>query len=220
MSERRIVVAMSGASGAVYGVRLIEVLATMPGIELHAVISAGAGATIRHELGRDPAAVAARADHVHDERNLAAPLASGTYLTGGMVVAPCSIRSLSAIANSADDSLLVRAADVHLKERRRLVLVVRETPLHEGHLRLMMRAARAGAVILPPVPGFYTRPSTIADLVDHTVGKVLDSLGVPHDLFPRWQGLPPPQGPRASGDGQPPQLGGAAGEAAPPEEKG
>jgi flavin prenyltransferase len=190
MSSRRIVVGMSGASGAVYGVRLIEVLAAMPDIELHAIISAGAGATIRHELGREPADVAALAGHVHDERNLAASLASGTYLTDGMVIAPCSIRSLSAIANSANDNLLVRAADVHLKERRRLVLVVRETPLHEGHLRLMTLATRSGAVILPPVPGFYIRPSTIAELVDHTVGKVLDSLGVPHELVPRWQGLP------------------------------
>lgn len=181
---------MSGASGAVYGVRLIEVLATMPGIEVHAIISAGAAATIRHETGRDPDEVAAMADHVHSERNLAASLASGTYLTDGMVVAPCSIRSLSAIANSANDTLLVRAADVHLKERRRLILVVRETPLHEGHLRLMTLATRAGAVILPPVPGFYIRPATIAELVDHTVGKVLDSLGVPHDLVPRWTGLP------------------------------
>jgi 4-hydroxy-3-polyprenylbenzoate decarboxylase len=186
--SRRIVVALSGASGTVYGVRLLEVLAAMPGIELHAVVSAGAAATIRYELDREPGDVAALADFAHDERNLAAPLASGTFLTDGMVVAPCSIRSLSAIANSANDNLLVRAADVHLKERRRLVLVVRETPLHEGHLRLMTLATRSGAVILPPVPGFYIRPSTIAELVDHTVGKVLDSLGIEHELSPRWEG--------------------------------
>lgn len=190
MSARRVVVGMSGASGAVYGARLMEVLAGMPDVELHAVISTGAAATIRYELDRDPRDVAALAHQVHDERDLAAPLASGTFLTDGMVVAPCSIRSLSAIANSANDSLLVRAADVHLKERRRLVLVVRETPLHEGHLRLMTLATRAGAVILPPVPGFYVRPSTIADLVDHTVGKVLDSLGIANDLSPRWAGIP------------------------------
>ena len=181
---------MSGASGAVYGVRLIEVLAARPDIELHVVISAGAGATIRYELDREPADIAAMADRVHDDRNLAAPLASGTFLTDGMVVAPCSIRSLSALANSAHDNLLVRAADVHMKERRRLVLVVRETPLHEGHLRLMTLATRSGAVILPPVPGFYIRPATIAELVDHTVGKVLDSLGVEHELTPRWNGPP------------------------------
>jgi 4-hydroxy-3-polyprenylbenzoate decarboxylase len=183
---------MSGASGAVYGARLIEVLAGMSDIELHAIISAGAGATIRYELGEDPADIAALADHVHDEKDLAAPLASGTFLTDAMVVAPCSIRSLSAIANSANDSLLVRAADVHLKERRRLVLVVRETPLHEGHLRLMTLATRAGAVILPPVPGFYVRPATVAELVDHTIGKILDSIGVAHDLSPRWSGLTAP----------------------------
>jgi 4-hydroxy-3-polyprenylbenzoate decarboxylase len=190
MTARRIVVALSGASGAVYGVRLLEVLAAMPDIELHAVISAGAAATIRYELDREPADVAALADRVHDERNLAAPLASGTFLTDGMVVAPCSIRSLSAIANSANDNLLVRAADVHLKERRPLVLVVRETPLHEGHLRLMTLATRSGAVILPPVPGFYIRPATIAELVDHTVGKVVDSLRIAHELTPRWEGPP------------------------------
>jgi 4-hydroxy-3-polyprenylbenzoate decarboxylase len=188
LSTRRIVVALSGASGAVYGVRLIEVLAAMTDIEVHAVISAGAGATIRYELDREPADVAAMADYAHDERNLAAPLASGTFLTDGMVVAPCSIRSLSAIANSANDNLLVRAADVHMKERRPLVLVVRETPLHEGHLRLMTQATRSGAVILPPVPGFYIRPTTIAELVDHTVGKVLDSLRIEHELSPRWEG--------------------------------
>jgi flavin prenyltransferase len=188
MSARRVVVAMSGASGAVYGARLIEVLAGMPDIELHAIISAGAAATIRYELDAEPKDIAAMASRVHDERDLAAPLASGTFLTESMVVAPCSIRSLSAIANSANDNLLVRAADVHLKERRRLVLVVRETPLHEGHLRLMTLATRAGAVILPPVPGFYIRPATVAQLVDHTVGKVLDSLGIAHDLSPRWTG--------------------------------
>ncbi len=193
MSARRIVVALSGASGAVYGVRLLEVLAAMPDIELHAVISAGASATIRYELDREPADVAALADRVHDEKNLAAPLASGTFLTDGMVVAPCSIRSLSAIANSANDNLLVRAADVHLKERRRLVLVVRETPLHEGHLRLMMQATRSGAVILPPVPGFYIRPTTVAEIVDHTVGKVLDSLGIAHELTSRWEGPSSPE---------------------------
>jgi flavin prenyltransferase len=192
MTRRRIVVAMSGASGAVYGARLIEVLAGVSDIELHAIISAGAGATIRYELGEDPADIAALADYVHDEKDLAAPLASGTFLTDAMVVAPCSIRSLSAIANSANDSLLVRAADVHLKERRRLVLVVRETPLHEGHLRLMTLATRAGAVILPPVPGFYVRPTTVAELVDHTIGKILDSIGIAHDLSPRWSGLTAP----------------------------
>jgi 4-hydroxy-3-polyprenylbenzoate decarboxylase len=192
---QRVVVGISGASGAVYGVRLLEVLASMPDFEIHAVISKGARATIAYELGRDPAQVAELADVVYDERDLAAPIASGTFLTHSMVIAPCSMRTLSAVANSANDTLLVRAADVHLKERRRLVLVVRETPLHEGHLRLMTMATRSGAVILPPVPGFYVRPTSIEQLVDHTVGKVLDVMGVPNEVSPRWAGIGDPPDP-------------------------
>src|SRR5262245_11765199 len=140
-------------------------------------------------MGRDPDQVLRLADVVHDERDIGAAPASGTFLTEGMVVVPCSIRTLSAIANSANDNLVVRAADVCLKERRRLVLVVRETPLHLGHLRLMAQAAEAGAVILPPVPAFYHRPETIQDLVDHTVTKVLDQFGIHVDLIRRWTGL-------------------------------
>jgi flavin prenyltransferase len=185
----RIVIGISGASGAIYGVRLVEVLAARADVETHLVISASAETTIRYETGRDPAEVAALAHTVYGERKLAATLASGSFLTRGMVVAPCSMRTLSGVANSANDNLLVRAADVHLKERRPLVLLVRETPLHAGHLRLMTEATLAGAVILPPVPGFYIRPQTIADLVDHTLGKVLDVLGLhDHGLFPRWSG--------------------------------
>jgi len=188
MTRRRIVVALSGASGAIYGIRLLEVLAADPTIETHAIISKGAAATIGYETDRDPAAVAALADVVHDEMNMAASLASGTFLTDGMVVAPCSIRSLSSIANSLNDNLITRAADVHLKERRRLILMVRETPLHLGHLRLMSDVTAAGAIVLPPVPGFYVRPNTIGDLVDHSVGKALDLLGIEHSLFRRWEG--------------------------------
>jgi len=188
-SPRRIVVGISGASGAIYGVRLVEVLATMEGVETHLVMSKGAEATISYETDRQPGDVAKLADVVHDERNLAAPIASGTFLTSAMVVAPCSMRTLSAIANSANDNLLVRAADVHLKERRSLVLVVRETPLHAGHLRLMTDVTIAGGVILPPVPGFYTMPTTVDDIINHTVGKVLDSIGLTeHSLFTRWVG--------------------------------
>jgi flavin prenyltransferase len=187
--KRRIVVGISGASGAVYGVRLLEVFRERAEVEAHLVMSAGAETTILYETGRDPAEVAALADVSYGERELAAPLASGSFLTEAMVVAPCSMRTLSGVANSANDNLLVRAADVHLKERRRLVLVVRETPLHAGHLRLMSEATAAGAVILPPVPGFYTRPQTVAEIVDHTIGKVLDVLGIhDHELFPRWRG--------------------------------
>jgi 4-hydroxy-3-polyprenylbenzoate decarboxylase len=186
---RRIVVGISGASGAVYGVRLLEVLRGLPGVETHLVMSTAAETTIRYETGRDPADVAALADAAHAERDLAAPLSSGTFLTSGMVIAPCSMRTLSGVANSANDTLIVRAADVHMKERRPLVLVVRETPLHAGHLRLMADATASGAVILPPVPGFYQRPQTVEEIVDYTIGKVLDVLGVhEHDLFRRWNG--------------------------------
>jgi 4-hydroxy-3-polyprenylbenzoate decarboxylase len=189
-SRRRLVVAISGASGAIYGIRLIEVLAADPSIELHAIVSRGAAATITFETGRDPNEIAGLADVTYEETNLAASLASGTFETGGMVIAPCSIRTLSSVANSLNDNLISRAADVHLKERRRLVLMVRETPLHLGHLRLMQDVTSAGGVILPPVPGFYTRPTSIDHIVDHSVGKALDILGVPHALFQRWTGLP------------------------------
>jgi len=188
--RRRIIVALTGSSGPHYGVRLLEVLRAED-VEVHLILSAAARKTIEYEMGRDPDQVLTLADVVHDERNIAAPVASGTFLTDGMVVAPCSIRTLSAIANSANDNLVVRAADVCLKERRRLVLVVRETPLHHGHLRLMLQATDAGAVILPPVPGFYHLPRTIDDLVDHTVTKVLDQFGIHLDLIARWEGLQP-----------------------------
>jgi flavin prenyltransferase len=185
----RIVVGISGASGAIYGIRLLEVLAVRAEVETHLVMSAAAETTIAYETGRKPADVASLADVSYGERDLAAALASGTFLTAGMVVAPCSMRTLSGVANSANDNLIVRACDVHLKERRRLVLVVRETPLHAGHLRLMSEATAAGAIILPPVPGFYQRPQTVDDIVDHTIGKVLDVLGIhDHELFRRWEG--------------------------------
>ena len=190
MEPRRLVVGISGASAPVYGVRLLEVLKDVAGVETHLVISSGARRTIEYEMQRDPDSVVALADVVHDERSVGDSIASGTFITDGMVVAPCSIKTLSAIANSYNDNLLTRAADVCLKERRRLVLVVRETPLHAGHLRLMLQATEAGAVILPPVPGFYHRPQTIADLVDHTVTKVLDQFGIHVDLIRRWEGIP------------------------------
>jgi len=188
--RRRIIVALTGSSGPHYGVRLLEVLRGVD-VETHLILSAAARKTIGYEMGRDPDQVLTLADVVHDERNIAASIASGTFLTDGMVVAPCSIRTLSAIANSSNDNLVVRAADVCLKERRRLVLVVRETPLHHGHLRLMLQATEAGAVILPPAPGFYHMPRTIDDLVDHTVTKVLDQFGIHLDLIARWEGVQP-----------------------------
>lgn len=187
-APQRLVVGISGASGPHYGVRLLEVLREHTEVETHLVLSKGAGATIAYELDRDPDEVLALADVVHDERNLAASIASGTFVTGGMVVAPCSVKTLSGIANSFNDNLIVRAADVCLKERRPLILVVRETPLHRGHLRLMDQVSEAGGVILPPVPGFYHRPQSIDDLVAHTVTKVLDQFGIHLDLVRRWTG--------------------------------
>jgi polyprenyl P-hydroxybenzoate/phenylacrylic acid decarboxylase-like protein len=185
-APERLIVGLSGASGPHYGVRLLEVLREHTEVETHLVLSKGARATIAYEMERDPDEVAALANVAHDEGNLAASIASGTFVTGGMVVAPCSVKTLSGIANSFNDNLIVRAADVCLKERRPLVLVVRETPLHRGHLRLMSDVTDAGGTILPPVPGFYHRPQTIEDLVDHTVTKVLDQLGIHLDLIRRW----------------------------------
>jgi 4-hydroxy-3-polyprenylbenzoate decarboxylase len=188
MLPRRLIVGITGSSAPHYGVRLLEVLRPLD-VEVHLVMSAAAHRTIEYEMGRDPADVARLADVRHDPRNVGAGPASGTFLSLGMAVVPCSIRTLSAIANSANDNLIVRAADVCLKERRPLVLVVRETPLHLGHLRLMTRVAETGGIILPPVPAFYHRPRSIDDLIDHTVSKVLDQFGIHVDLVKRWEGL-------------------------------
>jgi flavin prenyltransferase len=186
----RLIVGLSGSTGPHYGVRLLEVLHEQrPEVETHVILSNAARMTISYEMGRDPDSVAALAHTLHDERNVAASIASGTFVTDGMVVAPCSMKSLSAIANSYNDNLIARAADVCLKERRKLVLVVRETPLHLGHLRLMEQVTSAGAVVLPPVPGFYHRPRTIQDLIDHTVTKILDQFDIHLDLIQRWHGL-------------------------------
>ena len=182
---KRIVVGISGASGVTYGVRLLSVLKDTD-YETHLIISKSGELNIKIETDYDPADVKAMADYVYDHNNMAASLASGSFLTGGMVVVPCTIKTLSGIANSYNENLLVRAADVTLKEKRKLVLVVRETPLHKGHLRLMTMAADMGAHILPPVPSFYHMPKTIDDIIDQTIGKIFDYLGVEHDLFKRW----------------------------------
>jgi 4-hydroxy-3-polyprenylbenzoate decarboxylase len=187
--RRRIVVGVTGASGAIYGIRVLETLRANPEIQTHAIISEAAKHTIGYETSWHVEDVLALADVVYDERDLAATLASGSYQTDGMIVAPCSVRTLGAIANSLNDNLIIRAADVHLKERRKLVLLVRETPLHAGHLKHMYDLSLWGAVILPPAPGFYHRPKTLDDLVNHSVGKALDQLGVPHSLFERWGGI-------------------------------
>lgn len=180
---------ISGSSGAIYGARLVEVLAGIEDVETHVIVSKGARATIEYETRYSFEDVTGLADVVHDETSMGASIASGTFITDGMVVAPCSIKTLSAIANSYDANLISRAADVCLKERRRLVMVVRETPLHLGHLRLMTDVTAAGAVILPPVPGFYIRPETIDDLVDHTITKILDQFDIEAGLIDRWKGI-------------------------------
>jgi 4-hydroxy-3-polyprenylbenzoate decarboxylase len=186
-ASRRIVVGISGASGVVYGVEMLRALRDL-GFQSHAVISRAARRNFSLETRIPLSEVEALAARVYDEEDLAAPIASGSFLTTGMVVIPCAIKSLSAIANSYNENLLVRAADVTLKERRTLVLVVRETPLHKGHLQLMLSAASLGAVILPPVPAFYHFPESIEDIIKQTVGKVLDCFSIPHHLYRRWQG--------------------------------
>ena len=188
---RRVIVAISGASGAVYGVRLLEVLQTCAGIESHLVVSDAGWRTLRHEMDMDAASVEALAHTVHDARNVGASIASGSFQCAGMVIAPCSMRTLAAVAHGLSDSLLTRAADVVLKERRRLVLMVRATPLHLGHLRNMVSVTEMGAIVCPPVPAFYLRPQSVADIVDHSVARALDLLDIPHPLSARWAGLAP-----------------------------
>jgi 4-hydroxy-3-polyprenylbenzoate decarboxylase len=181
----KLVVGISGASGAIYGIRLLEVLHQI-GVESHLILTPAARETIRLETGRAVEEVEALAARVYASDDIGATISSGSFKTAGMVVIPCSIKSLSAIAHSYNDNLLVRVADVTLKEHRRLVLVVRETPLHQGHLRAMLRLSEMGAVILPPVPAFYHFPKTVDDIVNHTVGKVLDLFDIEHALFERW----------------------------------
>lgn len=185
---RRVVVAVTGASGAIYGIRALELLRAVDDVETHLVMSPAGKVTIGVETDRTPDDIEALADHVHGSRDIAASISSGSFRTAGMVVAPCSIKSLSAIANSYSSDLIARAADVTLKERRPLVLMVRETPLHLGHLRLMQAATEAGAVIYPPVPAFYNQPSSLDDLVTHTVGRALEHLGIDIADLDRWHG--------------------------------
>ena len=188
---RRIIVAISGASGAVYGARLLQVLRGLSGIETHLVVSDAGWRNLQHELGMERPAAQALAHQVHDVNNVGAAIASGSFQCHAMVVAPCSMRTLAAIAHGLADNLLTRAADVMLKERRRLVLMVRETPLHLAHLRNMVAVTEMGGIVCPPLPAFYLRPQTVEDVVNHSVARVLDLIDVEHQLAPRWQGLEP-----------------------------
>jgi flavin prenyltransferase len=184
----KIVVGISGASGAIYGIRTIEVLNRL-GIESHVIISDAAVRTIRHETSFTLDQVCRLATKVYDQKDIGSAVSSGSFKVSGMIVAPCSIKTLSGIANSYNDELIVRAADVQLKERRKLVLIVRETPFNLSHLQHMTLVTQMGGVILPPVPSFYHLPKTIDDIVNQTVGKALDQFGVEANLFERWKGF-------------------------------
>jgi 4-hydroxy-3-polyprenylbenzoate decarboxylase len=182
-----LIVGLSGASGVIYGVETLKSLRQL-GVPAHLIVSDSAARNLDIETEYALDEVKALADTVYDVRDVAASPASGSWLNRGMIIAPCSIKTLSAIANSFNYNLLIRAADVTLKEKRRLVLMVRETPLHKGHLELMAKAADLGALILPPVPAFYHRPKTILDLIHQSIGKALDHFGIEHDLYRRWSG--------------------------------
>ena len=186
-TTQRLIVGITGASGTVYGVRLLESLKTS-GIETHLVMSDAAKLTMAAETDYTPDFVASLASVVHSPKNIGAAIASGSLPTLGMVVAPCSVHTLSDIAWGSTGNLITRAADVVLKERRRLVLLLRETPLHAGHIRSMAQATENGAIVMPPVPAFYIRPLSVMDLVDHTVGRVLDLFGIENSLVQRWDG--------------------------------
>ena len=187
-TPRRLIVGISGASGAIYGIRILQALQGS-GVETHLVMSESARITLASECDMTAPQVEALASEVHHVRNIGATISSGSYQTIGMVVAPCSIRTLSEVAWGNTSSLLSRAADVVLKERRRLVLMLRETPLHAGHIQSMQQATTNGAIIMPPVPAFYARPKTIDDIVNHSVGRVLDLFGIETNLVERWAGL-------------------------------
>lgn len=190
---KKLIVGLTGASGAIYGIRLLEILQSVPSVETHLVISQAARRTIALETDYALKDIYALADVIYDDRDIGAAISSGSFRVNGMVILPCSIKSLSGIVHSYTDTLVTRAADVVLKEGRKLVLCVRETPLHLGHLRLMTQAAELGATIMPPVPAFYFQPKTIDDIVNQTVNRVLDQfeIDLPDDLFVRWQGDKP-----------------------------
>ena len=185
-----LIIGITGATGAIYGIRLLEALSENKDVETHLIISEAGEENIKYETSRKISDVKALSDFSYDIKDIAACLASGSFKRDGMIVAPCTVKTMSALANSYTENLLIRAGDVTLKERKNLVLLVRETPLHLGHLRNMERLAEMGAIIMPPVPAFYHKPETIQDILDHTTGKILDIFNIEHDLFQRWSGLP------------------------------
>jgi 4-hydroxy-3-polyprenylbenzoate decarboxylase len=186
---RRLIVAITGATGVIYGVRLLQLLRELPGVESHLIISEAGVLNLHQELEMRRKQVEALADVVHNVRDVGASIASGSFQSDGMIVAPCSMKTLASIAHGLSDNLIARAADVVLKERRRLVLMVRETPFNLAHLRNMTSVTEMGGIIFPPLPGFYHRPQSIAEMVDHTLGRVLDLFAIEHALTPRWNGL-------------------------------
>ena len=186
---RRLVVAITGATGAVYGVRLLQQLGATPGIETHLIISDAANLTLHQEVGLQRREVEALAHVVHRNRDIGATIASGSFQSDGMIIAPCSMKTLASVAHGLSDNLIARAADVVLKERRRLVMMVRETPFNLAHLRNMTQVTEMGAIVFPPLPSFYNKPASIEEMVDHTVGRVIDLFGVEHTLAPRWAGM-------------------------------
>ncbi len=186
-----LIIGITGASGVIYGIRLLEVLSGINEIKTHLVISEAAKTTMKHETDRTPEDLQQMADYSYEIQDISAPISSGSFKSDGMVIAPCSIKTMSAISNSYNENLMIRAADVTLKERRNLVLVVRESPLHLGHLRSMEYLTEMGAIILPPVPAFYTGPRSVQDIIDYTVGKILDTFNIEHTLFQRWSGTTP-----------------------------
>jgi len=183
-----LIIGITGASGVVYGIRLLEILSAERDIETHLVISKAGEKIIRYETDWKVEDVKALANFSYDINDIEASLASGSFKRDGMIIAPCTIKTMSALANSYTENLLIRAGDVNLKERKRLVLLVRETPLHLGHLRNMERLSEMGAIIMPPIPAFYHKPKTIEDIIDHTIGKILDIFSIEHNMFQRWSG--------------------------------
>ncbi len=186
-----LIIGITGATGVIYGIRLLEVLSAIDDVETHLILSEASRQIIKYETDKKVEEIEKLADFSYQVDDIGVRLASGSFKRDGMIIAPCTIKTMSALANSYSDNLLVRSGDVTLKEGKKLILLVRETPLHIGHIKNMERLCEMGATIMPPVPAFYHRPKTILDIVDHTVGKALDLFGIEHNLFPRWSGIEP-----------------------------